>query len=221
MAATQGAADQFEDIAKENNYTSRPVNGMRALEENLPGLGSQRSIVQWAFEEETSVGDVKRFQVNDGYVVAQVTKRTKKGLKSAEDASVQVTPIIRNQKKAAILKGRISGTDLNSIASNQSQTVKTAAAINMANPTIAGAGREPKVVGAIFSLKEGEISEPIEGDRGVYVVKVTKVNEATALENYSAFAAQETQKARAGVSGKVLNALKEAAEIEDNRATFY
>ena len=215
------AAGDFQEVATENGYTVRPVQRIRAMDENLPGEGAQRSIVQWAFEEEVSVGDIKRFPVNNGYIVAQVTRRTPKGTERVEDVSTQVTPILRNMKKAAIIKGKLSGATLAEMAQSQSQTVKTASAISMNATTIAGAGNEPKVVGAAFGLKEGAISDPIEGSRGVYVIQVTKITEAPALENYASFATQEAQKARVAVSSKVLNALKEAAEIEDNRATFY
>lgn len=218
IAANSG---DFEAVAKENNYTVRPVTSIRAMDETLPGEGAQRSTVQWAFNEETKVGDIKRFQINDGYLVAQVTRRTKEGLKRVEDVSVIVTPIIRNERKADIIKAKISGADLASIAQAQGQSVKTAGAINMNNPTISGAGNEPKVVGAAFGLKEGEISKPIAGSRGVYVVQVTKVNEATPLDNYAAFASQQAQSERQRVNQKVIPALKSAAEIEDNRATFY
>ena len=124
-------------------------------------------------------------------------------------------------KKAEIIKNKISGSTLSEIAQSQGTTVKTAGAVSMNAPTIAGAGNEPKVVGAAFGLKEGEVSSPIEGSRGVYVIQVVKVSEAPGLENYAAFAGQQAQKSRAAVSTKVLNALKEAADIEDNRATFY
>lgn len=215
------AAGDFQEVATENGYTVRPVQRIRAMDENLPGQGAQRSIVQWAFEEEVSVGDIKRFPVNNGYIVAQVTRKTAKGTERVEDVSTQVTPILRNKKKAAIIKAKLSGATLSDIAQSQSQTVKTALSLSMNAPTIAGAGNEPKVVGAAFGLKEGEISEPIDGTRGVYVIKVTKITEAPALENYATFAGLQTTKARVAVNSKVLNALKEAAEIEDNRATFY
>ena len=52
-------------------------------------------------------------------------------------------------------------------------------------------------------------------------IKVTKVTEAPALDNYSSFASQEAQKARIAVNQKVLTALKDAADIEDNRSKFY
>ena len=209
IAANDG---DFAEVAKEKGYAVRPVNRMLAMEESLPGEGSQRSIVQWTFEEDTNVGDIKRFQTNNGYLVVQLTTKRKKGLFAVEDVSGRVTPILRNEKKAAKIMAGLSGSTLDEIASSQGQTVKTAGALNMASTTIAGAGNEPKVVGAAFALKEGDISDPIQGERGVYVVKATKVTEAPALDNYGVYAAQATN---------VLNALKEAAEIEDNRATFY
>ncbi|WGK65371.1 peptidylprolyl isomerase [Croceiramulus getboli] len=218
IAATEG---DFVEVAKENNYTVRPVNRMKELEENIPGLGPQRSIVQWAFGEEAKVGDIKRFQTAEGYVVAQLTAKTDKGLMSVEDASVALMPLLKNKKKAELIKAKANGSTLDAIASSVDQSVKTAGAINMKNPTISGAGTEPRVVGRAFGLEEGQVSEPIQGDRGVYWVKVTRIADAPALENYASFAGQLTAADRAGVNTQVLQALKEAAEIEDNRSTFY
>ena len=52
-------------------------------------------------------------------------------------------------------------------------------------------------------------------------VKVVKRNEATDLGNYKAFAAQETAKRTQAVNSQVYKALKESAEIDDNRSAFY
>lgn len=218
IAAGEG---DFEEVAIEGGYLVRPVNSMKQMDETLPGEGAQRSIVQWSFEEDAKVGDIKRFQVNNGYIVAQITRKVEKGLQRVEDASATVLPIIRNQKKAAQISAGITGTTLDAIAQSQNQTVKTSGALNMTSPNIAGAGDEPKVVGVAFGLADGEVSSPIEGTRGVYVIKVTKKTEAPVLENYATYTEQQTQKARAGVNAKVIEALKGAAEIEDNRSIFY
>lgn len=218
IAAGEG---DFEAVAVEGGYLVRPVNSIKQMDETLPGEGAQRSIVQWSFEEDAKVGDIKRFQVNNGYIVAQITRKVEKGLQRVEDASAAVLPIIRNEKKAAKIKAGITGTTLDAIAQSQGQTVKTSGALNMTSPNIAGAGDEPKVVGVAFGLADGEVSSPIEGTKGVYVIKVTKKTEAPVLENYATYTAQQTQKARAGVNAKVIEALKAAAEIEDNRSTFY
>ncbi|MBW1295476.1 peptidylprolyl isomerase [Aquimarina litoralis] len=211
----------FAEKAKESEFDVRPVNKISELAENIAGLGAQRAIVQWAFNEETNVGDVKRFEVTDGYAVVQLTGKASKGVQKVEDASLTVKPILIKEKKAEMLKKKISGSTLDDIAKNQSQTVKTASALNMKTPTISGAGTEPKVVGAAFALESGQISGPVVGNNGVYVVEVTKKTPASGLDTYMSYSVQESKTQANAVNSRVFNALKEAAEIEDKRANFY
>ena len=208
----------FEALAIEKKYTVRPVNGIKVLDENIPGVGNQRPIVRWAFEEDVEVGDIKRFNIPNGYVIAQLVAKHEKGLMSVEDATARVLPIVRKEKKAKLIKDRVSVTTLNELATAEKTSVRTASGINMKNPTISGAGREPLVVGAAFGLKEGETSGLIEGANGVYMVQVTKVTPAVELDNYQAAANRVEQQKASAVNTKLYNALKEAAEIEDNRA---
>ncbi|MFI0430807.1 SurA N-terminal domain-containing protein [Mariniflexile sp. HMF6888] len=208
----------FEAAAKEKSYTVRPVNGVRILDENIPGVGSQRPIVRWAFEDNANVGDVKRFNIPNGYVIAQLVAKHEEGLMSVEDAKATVMPIVRNEKKAALIRSQVSATTLEALAKAQNTTVKSASAVNMKNPMITGSGREPLVVGAAFGLKEGQTSKLIDGANGVYMIKVTKVTPAVKLDSYQAVANRVEQQKLNVVSSKLYNALKEAADIEDNRA---
>ena len=211
----------FEEVAKKEGYVVRPVNGIKALDETLPGQGSQREIIRWAFEEDTKTGDVQRFNVDGGYLVVQITSKTDKGLMAVDQASPRVTPIIRNEKKAEMIKKTISGKDLAAIASANNVSVQTANGVNLKNPTLAGAGTEPKVMGVAFGLDKGAVSNPITGDKGVYVVKVTNITPARELDNYASFAIQKDNADRATVNMRVFQALKDAATIEDKRASFY
>ena len=188
------------------------------MDENIPGIGNQRPIVRWAFEEDTEVGDIKRFNIPNGYAIVQLVAKHKKGLMSVEDASAIALPAIRKEKKAKIIRDRVSATTLEDLAAAESTSVRTASAINMKNPTISGAGREPLIVGAAFGLKEGETSKLIDGTNGVYMVQVTKVTPAVELDNYQAAANRVEQQKANTVNTKLYDALKEAAEIEDNRA---
>ncbi|MCB0388505.1 MAG: peptidylprolyl isomerase [Winogradskyella sp.] len=208
----------FEAVAKEKDLAVRPVNGIKVLDENIPGLGNQRAMVRWAFEEGTEVGDYKRFNLNGGYAIVQVTATNAAGLMNTEQASVTALPAIRKEKKAALIKDRISATTVEDVAAAENQTVKTALAINMKNPTISGAGKEGLVVGTAFGLKEGETSKLIEGEKGVYMVQVTKKTPAPELDNYQGFANQVGTSKMNNVNTKLYNALKEASDIEDNRA---
>ncbi|MGO3706630.1 MAG: SurA N-terminal domain-containing protein [Mesonia hippocampi] len=218
IAAKQG---NYNEEVKKASYEAKPVKGIKNMQENIPGLGSQRALVQWTFEEKTKAGDIKRFDLPTGYVVAQVTAKYPKGLMQVEEASAKVTPIIQREKKAEILKNKITAGTLAEIAKNQNVSVQTANAVNMKNPMIAGAGNEPEVVGAAFALAEGSLSKPIAGKTGVFVVETTAKKEAPALPSYKQMAAQESQARMMQVNRELYEALKAKAEISDNRANFY
>ena len=191
------------------------------MDENLPGLETQRNIVQWAFSEESNIGDIKRFNINNGYVVAQLSATYKKGLMDVEDASASVLPIIRKQKKAAQIISANQNATLDTFASSNNVSSSTASALTVKSPTIPGAGSEPTVVGTAFSLGENETSGLIEGNTGVFIVMVTKKTTAVKLDNYSTYANSLKNANGAKVNTAVYNALKEGSEIIDNRATFY
>ncbi len=211
----------FVEVAKEQDLGLKPVNKISNMDANIPGVGNNRAIVNWGFEENTEVGDVKRFSTSDGYVIVQLTRKSPKGLMSVAEASAIVTPKLRNEKKAEKIKAGISGDDLNAIATSQSVTVQTATAVTMAAPTIPGAGAEPKVVGAAFGKKVGETTGLIDGEKGVFKVKVTAVNPAPGLENYATYSNQLNNAATPTINTKVYQALKNASDIEDNRANFF
>ena len=212
----------FETVAAENNYEVRPVSSIKELDENIPGLGAQRAIVRWAFDDSASEGDFKSFNTTaGGFVVVKLTGVNTAGLMSTESGSFTALPEIRKEKKAEIIKDRISATTLDEIATAEGQTIKTAVAVNMKNPTLSGAGREPLVIGTAFGLAEGATSELISGNSGVYAVQVTKVTAAAALPSYQAAANRVGKAKENAVNTQLYNALKDAAEIEDNRAVFY
>lgn len=208
----------FRELAAERNLTVKPVT-FKELDENIPGLGSQRQVVRWAFDNETEVGDYKSFTVAGvGFIVAQLVDVNEEGLMSVEDAAASASTAVRNEKKAEMIRKKIATGALADIAAAQGQTVKNATGVTMSNTTLSGAGAEPKIVGAAFGLGKGEVSKPIDGNRGVYVVEVTKVSEATKLENYAAIIARLSNARKNNVQTKVYSALEAAAEIEDNRA---
>ena len=212
----------FNEVATQSNYKTMPVSSIKILDESIPGIGMQRAIVRWSHEDGVEVGDFKSFNVSGGgFVVAKITAVNKKGLMNLEKASVTALPEIRKEKKATIIMNRISATTLDAIASDENQTVKSAFAVNMKNPTLSGAGREPLVIGTAFGLNEGNTSKLVVGTNGVYAVQLTKFTPADELPNYQAAANRVGLAKSNAVNTKLYAALKDAADIEDNRATFY
>lgn len=218
----QGAASKdFAEVAKEFTLDVKPVKNLKAMDENLPGLQRNRSIVQWAFRETTDVGETERFETPEGYVIVQLTRKAEAGEMSTEEASATITPILRNKKKAKMIMDKITATEVNDIAAAQGVSPRAATSVNRKSPTIPGVGEEPKVVGAAFGLEQGATSKPIAGEKGVFVLKVTAIENAPDLGNYGSDANEVAQRTANQATSKLVEALKKSVNITDNRASFY
>ncbi len=210
----------FEKVAKAAGLTVNPSVKVQAMDEYFGSAGQQRQIVRWAFDKETNVGDVKRFEVvNVGNIIAKLKKVNEKGLMAIETARPMIEPILRNKKKAEKIAAKMKGSTLEAIATAAGSTVQQAVDLTLENANIPNAGFERKVVGAAFATGVNKVSKPIEGNVGVYVVRPTVITKAPALPNYKEYV-NKLKPQVAGYSGRVIPALKDEADIEDNRAKF-
>ncbi len=210
----------FEKVAKDAGLTVNPAIKVKEMDEQFGAAGSQRQIVRWAFDSKTKVGEVKRFEVvNVGNVIAKLKKVHEKGLMPIEDAKPMIEPILMNKKKAEKIMAKMKGSSMQAIATACGGTVQQAVDLTVENANIPNAGFERKVVGTAFAIGANKISKPIEGMAGVYVVKPTVITKAPALKDYKEFTAKVKAQVQ-GYTGRVIPALKEEAEIEDNRGKF-
>ncbi len=214
--------NNFGEVAKKMKLNVDPIISVTALEENLgAGLGNQRAVIRWAFEDGTDIGDVKRFEVaNIGHIVATVKSINSTGLMAIDKAKVFVEPILKKEKKAAILKEKMTGDSLEAIAKASGSTVKSENNLSLGNPVLSGGvGQEPIVVGTALALAKGKISVPLEGATGIYVVKNTSTAKAAVTKDLKPYLAKVKQQNQADLN-RVLFTLKESATIEDNRKDF-
>lgn len=211
----------FDKAAAAMKLTIAPPVTVKAMDESFGSLGNQRNIVRWAFEDGTDLGVVKRFEVaNLGHVIAKVIKINKSGLVAVDLVRPYVEPILKNKKKAELIKSKMAGTSLEAIAKATGSTVQQATDVTMENPVLTGGvGQEPKVVGNAFALAAGKLSAPIEGNTGVYVVLNKSTVKAPVLNNHKDYVAKLKAQS-AGDSNRVIPALKGNAEIKDNRKDF-
>jgi parvulin-like peptidyl-prolyl isomerase len=221
FASELSKGENFDDLVKKNEYKSSLANKMKVLNENVPGLtGNQRQIVRWAFENSTDIGSVKRFDIDNGYVVATLYAKTAEGLATVADVAGQIKPILINKKKAEMIKNKMTASTLEELASVNNVTVKTASYLTLASPTISGVGNEPSIVGAMSNATKGKVIKGIEGQKGVFAIKVTSKEAPTELDNYSSFRNRLSSKIKSR-SSQLYEALKDATDIEDNRANIY
>ena len=210
----------FGKIAKDMKLTVAAPVTVKAMDETFGPLGNQRSIVRWAFEDDTKVGAVKRFEVaNLGHVIAKLKNVDKSGLVTVTLARPYVEPILKNKKKAELIKAKMTGSSLEAISKATGAKVQQATGITMENPVMAGVGQEPKVVGNAFALATNKLSAPIEGNTGVYVVKNMSTVKAPALKDHAPYVAKLKAQSASDVN-RVIPALKNSAKIEDNRKQF-
>ena len=214
------ANKDFAKLAKDMKLTVASPVTVTGMEENFASLGNQRAIIRWAFEDDSKVGAIKRFELaNIGHVIARVKSIDDSGLVPVAQARAYVEPILKNKKKAELIKAKMTGSSLEAIAKAAGAKVEQAANITMENPVFGLVGAEPKVVGTAFALTANKVSAPIEGVTGVYVVKNVSTVKAPVLKNHTAYVAKLKQQT-ANDAGRILPALKANATIEDNRIKF-
>jgi parvulin-like peptidyl-prolyl isomerase len=87
-----------------------------------------------------------------------------------------------------------------------------------------GVGRDPAFIGGISALKPGEISKPIEGQRGVYLIRLLSKSsfDSTAYNTQKDnLRTQLLSERRNRYFTEWSDQLKKAADIVDNRDLFY
>ncbi len=215
MAANEKA---FDVAAKEMKLTVAPVAKLLALDENVQGVGNQREIVRWAFGAKE--GEVKRFNIPAGHVIARLKKVNEAGLLTIEEAKIAIGPKLRNQKKAEQIKVKMAGSTLEAVSKATGSPVKEALDVVAANAYIQTIGAEPRVVGTAFSLKAGVVSPTIDGNSGVFKIKVKSSTKAPAAASYTDIVTRLNGQSKGSAPGRVYNALRKDATIEDNRAQF-
>lgn len=225
-------ATEFEIDSKKNGFASaaetsgndpRSAENLSLMDESIPSLGAQRTIVKWAFEEETRLNDIKRFDlIGGGYVVAELTDMTPAGISSVEDAQNRVRPILLQDKKYELLVSKYGdNATLAKLAKDYGQTISTSSAINAAAGSIAGAGIEPFVVGTGFSLEMNVTSALIQGKQGIFVLEVDLFEEATPLRSYEGFSSLLSEEVINSLRPLVDEVIRDQYEVVDNRFDYF
>ena len=228
--ATYTKASQFESdalenkdfaaLAKKSGVEVVNANNIKAFDEYVQGLGSQREIVRWSFSSDTDINSVKRFETTQGFVIAKLKDKNETGLLPIELAKQSVEPLLKNKKKAKLIKKKMNGNTLESVAKSSGASVLPATGVSLKTPVIPNIGSEPKVVGKAFNLASGKTSEIIEGNAGMYMIKGKSVIKAADLPSYTTYINQDRTQNQSYSVSKAYTALKDKAKIKDNRGNF-
>ncbi|AWM13310.1 peptidylprolyl isomerase [Flavobacterium sediminis] len=211
---------KFDEAAKEVEATIVPASNLKASDEYVAGLGAQREIVRWAFNDDTNNGDVRRFDVPQGYVVAVLKDKNETGLLSIDVARQSVGNILMNKKKAEIIKKKMSGATLEDVSKATGSSMILASGVATSSPFIPNIGSEPKVIGTAFDLEAGKTSKLIDGNTGVFMIRTKSITDAPEAANVNSYVETELTQQQNAAQMRAYQALKEKAKIEDERARF-
>jgi len=220
FAADNQTEAQFTKAAEK--LKAKTADNLRRNDFNVFGLGNARDIVRWAYTAKK--GDVSSIMnVDKKYVVAILTGVSAKGLPDLEAVKDRVKFDYLREKKAELLAEKLNGAKGNSIDEVASKLKKEAVAVSGAafgNPSLNGTLFEPNVAAAAVGAAKDKLILPVKGTTGVYAIQVTAINEPPKATDYTSYLANLKMQIQ-GKAGKIAEAKKKLADVEDLRFDFF
>jgi peptidyl-prolyl cis-trans isomerase D len=219
--------EKFTEQAREFGLDPRFAPNITKDQQVIPGIEDPLQITKWAYTSEVNSVSNIFSQSDEKYIVAVLTEAQEEGYADMESVRAEITLAVKKEKKAAKLvenlNAQLAGvTDLNQYGTANSKNVGEATQIKFANTYVAGIGLEPYVVGAAMYLQVDQISAPLVGESGVFVIAVTNRNEPAPAEAEKIAARTRlkfTLESRSNY--EAYNALLEAADVQDNRLEIF
>ena len=218
--------EAFKAAVDADNSIKIQSKDVLANASSLPEYKEAREVVRWAFNENTAANDVRRFDSGDKYIVVMVTEKLPKGNQSLEKVKPQIEAVLKREKRKEMLSSEFesylsSASDITALGTAAGLQVETVSGIPLASNNLTGVGVEPGVIGTFFSLDPQQISGPVAGNKGVFVVATDGFVVSSPSNDITAVQSQLSNSIQPRVGYELYNALKEEVEITDNRNKFY
>ena len=223
--ASQVEFDANNGLSLNQSDASLQINTFESFEdfdEGLPGIINSRQVIKWMYNDDSRVGDVRRFTLNDGYIVAKIIEFNKTRLPDIEDVRTEISQILIQNKKYDFLKNKYKSTlNIDTIAEENNLEVENASAVTQYDPILVGAGVEPYIIGSSFSLEPDETSELLKGNNGVYIIRLLSKEIAEEINLGQAISNSLSDREIERISTLIPEVLESKAEIVDNRSFYY
>lgn len=217
--------EQFEAGARERGYTVEQGLNITPSARRVNTLTDARSIVIWLFNE-AETGEVSEvFDLEDEYVVAVMTGEQPEGLAQLETVRQDLTTKVKNEKKAEKIIAQLAGKSgtLDEIAEQfgEDASVYNMSDLKLSSNALTGVGFAPVVVGKAFAMQAGGRTEPLRADNGVVVLELVSLTEAPEQTDLTTYQNQISQRRQSRIAFSLAEAVKDFADIEDNRYKFF
>lgn len=221
-----GTLNDMIKLAKEEGYEVQEGKDITTQTRSIPGVQGSVEAVRWAHSgDKSKVNHVSQpFEFDRKIVVLALEKRTKEGRASFEDAKENIKPDVIREKKVEMFKKEMDGKSLDELTAELGVTAKTATNLSEKRPSLPGGAGEGYIVGYALTMKDGDVSPPLKGNRGVYVVEVSNKAEVEPLGDYASYRDELLQNKQNGVktyTTGVYRALKDFANVKDERSRSF
>jgi hypothetical protein len=224
-AASQAEFDANNNLPLNNSDTSVPVDSFESFEKfdaGLPGYTNSRQVIKWLYEDQTRVGDVKRFTLNEGYLVAKADSFNKKSLPIIDEVRDEISAILLNEKKYDFFKDKHkSNIEIETLSTDYDIELERASAVTQYDPILVGAGSEPYIIGSAFALNIDETSSFLKGNSGIYLIRLLSKDTAEDINLGAAISNSLADREIERISTLIPEVLESKAEIVDNRSFYY
>ena len=211
--------EKLEAEAANNGYVVMTAKNIDINASAINNVNKAREAVRWIFEnKEGAISDI--FEVENQIITVAVDKHNEEGYRSIESVRPQLLAELRKEKKGDALVAEMNGKTMAQLAS-EGFRVDTVRNINFASTYAGSIGNEPSLFARVAGAEVEKESAPIKGNTGAYIFKVISKEESA--KPYNEKEEMVMLETREGYMNQYLSieALKEAANIEDMRYRYY
>lgn len=215
----------FDERVATDSLRAMPAAKLKANDRRIGVMGEARAVVQWLYSK-ASVGDVSDvFELDNAYVVAVMTSEVEEGTKSFSTVKNEVINKLKKDEQGKVIADKLNALS-GSLAEKANAygddaNVYTQSDLKLSTTSLPSVGFDPIAIGSVFALESGETSAPIMGENGVVVVRMDNKTIAPDVADYSIFKSQLEQQVNGRVGYGISEAIKDAADIQDERYRFY
>ena len=215
----------FKDQASADSLEIMEAENVAKDARNLRFMNNSRQVIRWAYNE-AEIGDVSPvYELEENYIVALLTSKREKGTASLASVEDEIRSKVRDRKKAELIAEKVrelEGTiDEMATAYGEDTEVFTMEALKLSASSITSVGQAPEAVGAVFGTPAGEITGPITLDNGVVNIEVLSKTEAPEIADYSTYKNAVAERLTRQASTKINEAVRDNANIQDQRYKFF
>ncbi|MGL5772502.1 MAG: peptidyl-prolyl cis-trans isomerase, partial [Bacteroidales bacterium] len=223
VASNKNIAD-FEKNAVEKGYNVLSNPALTANDYNLGTVQNARQATAWAFRT-AKKGEISPiFEVGNNFVVVALDGITEKGYTPLAQVKAMLKNEVINDKKAEIIIADLKSKNLTSLdayAQAMQTSVDTAMMVNFNTQRITGIGNEPVLCALAPMSQLNQLSAPVKGLNGVFVINVfNKADNEKPYDQKAEISAIENSLAYR-IIYQTFNVLRMDADIEDNRVNFF